>query len=197
MFTGIVQGLAKVEDLSNGVIKLSTNLNLSDCKIGSSLLCNGVCLTITNIINIDEKFIIQANIGEETTLRSNLSSNMINNQINLEKSLKLGDEISGHFVYGHVDTITKIIDIKNLDNSWEFKFTNKFKEKSFFIVEKGSISINGISLTIANINSDYFTISIIPHTYLNTNLQFAKINDLVNIEFDYLARFIFNQYDKQ
>ena len=195
MFTGIVQGLAKVEDLSNGVIKLSTNLNLSDCKIGSSLLCNGVCLTITNIINIDEKFIIQANIGEETTLRSNLSSNMINNQINLEKSLKLGDEISGHFVYGHVDTITKIIDIKNLDNSWEFKFTNNFKEKSFFIVEKGSISINGISLTIANINSDYFTISIIPHTYLNTNLQFAKINDLVNIEFDYLARFFFNKYD--
>ncbi len=195
MFTGIVQGLAKVEDLSNGVIKLSTNLNLSDCKIGSSLLCNGVCLTITNIININDKFIIQANIGEETTLRSNLSSNMINNQINLEKSLKLGDEISGHFVYGHVDTITKIIDIKNLDNSWEFKFTNKFKEKSFFIVEKGSISINGISLTIANINSDYFTISIIPHTYLNTNLQFAKINDLVNIEFDYLARFFFNKYD--
>ena len=171
MFTGIVQGLAKVEDLSNGVIKLSTNLNLSDCKIGSSLLCNGVCLTITNIINIDEKFIIQANIGEETTLRSNLSSNMINNKINLEKSLKLGDEVSGHFVYGHVDTITKIIDIKNLDNSWEFKFTNNFKEKSFFIVEKGSISINGISLTIANINSDYFTISIIPHTYLNTNLH--------------------------
>tara|TARA_Y100000590_G_scaffold419519_1_gene521319 strand:- start:1100 stop:1690 length:591 start_codon:yes stop_codon:yes gene_type:complete len=195
MFTGIVQGLAKVEDLSNGVIKLSTNLNLSDCKIGSSLLCNGVCLTITNIINIDEKFIIQANIGEETTLRSNLSSNMINNKINLEKSLKLGDEVSGHFVYGHVDTITKIIDIKNLDNSWEFKFTNNFKEKSFFIVEKGSISINGISLTIANINSDYFTISIIPHTYLNTNLQFAKINDLVNIEFDYLARFFFNKYD--
>ena len=195
MFTGIVQGLAKVEDLSNGVIKLSTNLNLSDCKIGSSLLCNGVCLTITNIININDKFIIQANIGEETTLRSNLSSNMINNKINLEKSLKLGDEVSGHFVYGHVDTITKIIDIKNLDNSWEFKFTNKFKEKSFFIVEKGSISINGISLTIANINSDYFTISIIPHTYLNTNLQFAKINDLVNIEFDYLARFFFNKYD--
>ena len=196
MFTGIVQGLAKIEDLSNGILILSTDLNLDDCKIGSSLSCNGVCLTLTNINKEKEKFTLEANVGEETMIRSNLILN-INDFINIEKSLKLGDEVSGHFVYGHVDTTTKIIDIKNFENSWEFKYEDNFKDKSFFIAEKGSISINGISLTIANLDSNSFTISVIPHTFLNTNLKFAKINDLVNVEFDYLVRFLFNKYDNK
>ena len=196
MFTGIVQGLAKIEDLSNGILILSTDLNLDDCKIGSSLSCNGVCLTLTNINKEKEKFTLEANVGEETMIRSNLILN-INDFINIEKSLKLGDEVSGHFVYGHVYTTTKIIDIKNFENSWEFKYEDNFKDKSFFIAEKGSISINGISLTIANLDSNSFTISDIPHTFLNTNLKFAKINDLVNVEFDYLVRFLFNKYDNK
>ena len=148
---------------------------MDDCKIGSSLSCNGVCLTLTNINKEKEKFTLEANVGEETMIRSNLILN-INDFINIEKSLKLGDEVSGHFVYGHVDTTTKIIDIKNFENSWEFKYEDNFKDKSFFIAEKGSISINGISLTIANLDSNSFTISVIPHTFLNTNLKFAKIN---------------------
>ena len=110
-------------------------------------------------------------------------------KINIEKSLKIGDEISGHFVYGHIDRTTNITNINKLNNSWEFYFQNfKNKDKNF-IVEKGSIAINGISLTIAKVDNNNFSISVIPHTFENTNLKYLKVQDLVNIEFDYLARF--------
>ena len=94
------------------------------------------------------------------------------------------------FVYGHVDATTNVKDIKKLNNSWEFYFEKNFNKNNKFILEKASISINGISLTIANVESNYFKISIIEHTYNNTNLKYIKANDQVNIEFDYLARFI-------
>ena len=193
MFSGIIQGLGKIIDFSDEKIKLSTNLNLDNCIPGSSLSCNGVCLTAINIMKEKEDYIFEVNIGEETKLRSNLNKNNVSltSGINIEKSLKVGDEISGHFVYGHVDLMTKIIEITKLKNSWEFKYEKKFYDKSFFIVEKGSIVINGISLTVANVGKDSFTISIIPHTFFNTNLQFLKVDEFVNVEFDYLARFLF------
>ena len=128
--------------------------------------------------------VIQDNAG----LKSNFSNEELA-KINIEKSLKIGDEISGHFVYGHVDCTTNITNIKKLNNSWEFFFQNfKNKDKNF-IVEKGSIAINGISLTIAKQDNNNFSISVIPHTFDNTNLKYLKVQDLVNIEFDYLARF--------
>ena len=197
MFNGIIQGLGKIIDFSGASLKLSTNLDLNDCNIGSSISCNGVCLTATDIIKEKEIFTFEVNVGEETKLRSNLNQNYVSlsSNINIEKSLKLGDEISGHFVYGHVDLITKIIEIKKLENSWEYKFEKNFKNKSFYIVEKASIAINGISLTIANVDNDTFTISVIPHTFFNTNLQYSKINEFVNIEFDYLSRFLFKKND--
>ena len=197
MFNGIIQGLGKIIDFSGASLKLSTNLDLNDCNIGSSISCNGVCLTATDIIKEKEIFTFEVNVGEETKLRSNLNQNYVslNSNINIEKSLKLGDAISGHFVYGHVDLITKIIEIKKLENSWEYKFEKNFKNKSFFIVEKASIAINGISLTIANVDNDNFTISVIPHTFFNTNLQYSKINEFVNVEFDYLSRFLFKKND--
>ena len=197
MFNGIIQGLGKIIDFSGASLKLSTNLDLNDCNIGSSISCNGVCLTATDIIKEKEIFTFDVNVGEETKLRSNLNQNYVslNSNINIEKSLKLGDEISGHFVYGHVDLKTKIIEIKKLENSWEYKFEKNFKNKSFYIVEKASIAINGISLTIANVDNDNFTISVIPHTFFNTNLQYSKINEFVNVEFDYLSRFLFKKND--
>jgi len=109
--------------------------------------------------------------------------------INLEKSLKIGDEVSGHFVYGHVDRTTKLFKINSLSNSWEFFFENFQNYDKKYIVDKASIAVNGISLTIAKVTNDNFSISVIPHTYENTNLKFMKQNDVVNIEFDYLARF--------
>ena len=193
MFSGIVQGLGKITNFSKGRLEVSTKLSLDECKTGSSISCNGVCLTATNILKQKEDYTFSVLVGEETSLKTNLNHNiLLNSKINIEKSLKLGDEISGHFVYGHVDLITKILEIKKLENSWEFKFEKNFKDKSLFIVEKASIAINGISLTIANVERNNFTISVIPHTFFNTNLQYSKIEDSVNVEFDYLARFLLN-----
>ncbi len=198
MFTGIIQGLGKIKESSSGKLIISTNLNLKDCKIGSSISCNGVCLTAIDIKKEKEKFYFTVNLGEETISRSNFKDQKFtSNTINLEKSLKLGDEIAGHLVYGHIDLVTNIIQIKKLKNSWEFIFKKNFKDQSKFIVEKGSITINGISLTIAKVQENSFTVSVVPHTFFNTNFQYSKKNDLVNLEFDYLTRYIFNKNEKK
>jgi len=191
MFTGIIQNLGHVISYTNGELEIATSLDLSDCKIGSSVCCNGVCLTATQINFRDDLYFFKVNVGEETQERTNFSNEEFNElvKINIEKSLKIGDEISGHFVYGHVDCTTNITNIKKLKNSWEFTFQNFKNKNKNFIVEKGSVAINGISLTIAKQDNNNFAISVIPHTYYNTNLKYLKIQDLVNIEFDYLARF--------
>ena len=196
MFSGIIQGIGSIQDSSNNEYTIKTDLDLNDSKIGSSFCCNGVCLTATNIEKKDENYFITFNISEETKLRTNFRTLKKNSdKINLEKSLKIGDEIGGHFVYGHIDSVCKILEIKKLEYSWEFKFEKIFHENNYFITEKGSITINGISLTIANVDKNSFIISIVPYTFQNTNLQFSKEGDLVNIEFDYLARFILKKND--
>ena len=193
MFTGIIQDIGSISYSKNGTYEVKTNLDLSDCKEGSSISCNGVCLTANNIYKNNNNYQFNVNIGEETLNRTNLGNIIKNNQkINIEKSLKIGDEIGGHFVYGHVDTVTSIINIERLENSWEYYFSQNFVNNNRFIVEKASISINGISLTIAKVTKDSFVISVINHTYNNTNLKYLSIDDKVNIEFDYLARFITN-----
>ena len=195
MFTGIVQDLGSIKLIKGGLYKVNTNLDLSECKEGSSISCNGVCLTAKNIKtnqNLNSTF--EVNIGEETLKRTNLGNNILTNKlINIEKSLKIGDEIGGHFVYGHVDVITSLKKIEKLNNSWEYNFEKNFDLNNRFIKEKASISINGISLTIANVGDSSFTISVIEHTFKNTNLQFLNIDDHVNVEFDYLARFVLNE----
>ena len=192
MFTGIIQNLGKAINFSNGELEISTSLDLSDCDVGSSICCNGVCLTVTEITFNDKEYYFKVNVGEETNKRTTFSNNLFNNSIfiNIEQSLKVGDEISGHFVYGHVDRTTKLMKINHLKNSWEFIFENFLDEDKKYIVDKASIAINGISLTIAKATHESFFISIIPHTYENTNLKCIKENDIVNIEFDYLIRFI-------
>jgi riboflavin synthase len=198
MFTGIIQSFGFLENinLDKNIYNMKTNLNLNDCQIGSSISCDGVCLTITNIL--DNLFSV--NIGEETVKRTNVLLWNKNTKINLEKSLKVGDEISGHFVYGHVDTTIKLKKIIKFPNSWEFEFSLSSLEENVdvkkFIVEKGSIAINGISLTIANIFEKSFNISVIPHTFMNTNLSSLQEGDRVNIEFDPLARYIVREYNK-
>ena len=193
MFTGIIQGQAILVNKfkNSNTFSFRTDLDLSDCKIGSSINCDGICLTLTSIHFENSIYFFNVNIGEETIKRSIAQYWDNSFKINLEKSLKFGDEMSGHFVYGHVDTVLKILKIENLISSWNFYFsTSSLSKYSKFIVEKGSIAINGISLTVANIKDDIFDISIIPHTYNNTNLSNLKIGDLVNIEFDALARYI-------
>ena len=194
MFTGIIQDIGSIKLVNEGLYEVNTNLNLNDIKKGSSISCNGVCLTAKNITQTDNKsFSFEVNIGEETLKRTNLANSILKNEkINLEKSLQIGDEISGHFVYGHVDTTTTVSEILELENSWEYHFEKNFNKNNKFIVEKGSISINGISLTVAKVENNSFMISVIDHTFNQTNLKFLNKSDQVNIEFDYLARFILN-----
>ena len=195
MFTGIIQGQGKfinIEDnLSEPVIE--TELDISDCKIGSSISCDGICLSVVSIRNENNKYYFGVNISEETFKRSTAKYWNNNSKINLEKSLKVGDEISGHFVYGHVDTTISSLKIEKLYSSWNYFFSisnlNNNRNNLKFIVEKGSIAINGVSLTIANVAEDRFDVSIIPHTYNTTNLSNLNKGDLVNIEFDVLARY--------
>ena len=195
MFSGIIQDIGKLKNFKSNEILINTSLDLSDCKIGSSIACNGVCLTAISIQKLDHNnYNFSAELSEETILKTNFSHNNFSNYINIEKSLKVGDEISGHFVYGHVDCVTEIIKINKLESSWnfEFKINNNNKIMKKFVVKKGSIAINGISLTIAETTSKSFSISIVPHTYENTNLKYAKEKDLVNVEFDALARYMVN-----
>ena len=202
MFTGIIQSIGKIIKINKNknLYTIKTTLNLEDCKKGSSICCDGVCLTAFNIKKNNEFYDFDVNVGEETLKRSNLIFWKKNTKINIEKSLKVGDEISGHFVYGHVDLQLSIREIKKLNHSWEFIFSfsillNQKNLKKFF-VEKGSIAINGISLTIANVYDDCFTVSILPYTFKNTNLSILNENDQVNIEFDHLARYIIEKYAK-
>ena len=136
MFTGIIQEKGKVVNFSRGILEISSNLDLSDCKIGSSICCNGVCLTATEIHLINNLYQFKTNVGEETMLRTTFSENSFNKitPINLEKSLKIGDEISGHFVYGHVDRTTKLLKVSKLNNSWDFfSRTSKIKIKTILL----------------------------------------------------------------
>ena len=198
MFTGIIQGQAIIANKfkDSNTFSIKTNLDLSDCKIGSSISCDGICLTIISINYENSSYFFNVNISEETIKRTIVQYWGNNSKINLEKSLKLGDEISGHFVYGHVDIILKILKIEKLSSSWNFYFsTSSLSNYNKFVVEKGSIAINGISLTIANVKEDVFDVSIIPHTYNNTNFSNLKVGNSVNIEFDSLAKYIHSKDD--
>ena len=143
MFTGIIQNLANVISYKNNELQISTSLDLSDCEIGSSICCNGVCLTLIEINSKEDHFTFKVNIGEETQQRTNFSNNAFNKlaDINIEKSLKIGDEISGHFVYGHIDCTTIVKNINKIDNSWTVDF-HKPEEISHYFIEKGFITID-------------------------------------------------------
>jgi riboflavin synthase len=189
MFNGIIFNTGKVKFIKKRKdsisISILTNLKFSKKDLGSSVSCDGVCLTITAI----KEKMINFYISKETLNRSTFKSIKINQIINLEKSLSYGQKISGHFSQGHVDTTASIKKIKFLDKTWLIRF--KLREKKFnkFIIEKSSISINGVSLTISKVTNNYFEINIIPHTLKLTNLKNLKIKGKVNIELD-----IFNKY---
>ena len=191
MFTGIIKAKGLVVDIekNNNIFSFETDYDLDDCNIGTSINCDGICLTIISLEKNKNKFIFKVNIGEETIERSTSKYWNVGSIINLEKSLKVGDEIAGHFVYGHIDCISKILKINNLKNSWNM-FFELADINNKLIVEKGSIAINGISLTIANLYKDSFCVSIIPHTYNTTNLLKLDVDDVVNLEFDMLSRYV-------
>ena len=192
MFNGIIFNTGKVKkkyiDSSGLILTINSKININSKKeIGSSICCAGVCLTLTKYKNNNLSFYI----SKETIKRSNLSMLKINDIVNLEKPIKFGDRISGHFIQGHVDTMARVKKIKLSGKSWYIDF---FLEKKFkkYLINKGSIAVNGISLTIAKVKKNVFQVAVIPHTLKLTNLIKLQEKDLVNIEFDILLKYIKN-----
>lgn len=197
MFNGIVynQGLIKKIKRNpkyvNGslVIEIESNISFKKSDIGESVCCDGVCLTLIRIKKKSFLFYL----SKETLKRSNFKYAKVGKFINIEKSLLHGKKISGHYIQGHVDTTSVVKKIKIIDRSWNVVFSlNKQLRK--FVVDKGSISINGVSLTISKIRSSSFQVTIIPHTLKLTNLIKLKKGDKVNIEFDIVGKYLNNIY---
>ena len=191
MFNGIIFNTGKInsikKDYKSILISIKSNLNIKEKEIGSSVCCNGVCLTVTKV----KKDLIYFYISRETINRSNFISIKKNQIINLEKSLLYGQKISGHFIQGHVDTVAKIKKIIILGKTWIIRFKLKDNKYKKLIVEKGSVSINGVSLTISKVLKDNFEINVIPHSLKLTNLKNLKNNDLVNVELDIFSKYIY------
>ncbi|MGC8902398.1 MAG: riboflavin synthase [Fervidobacterium sp.] len=178
MFTGIIQRVAK-GSLVKGKLKLERCWD--DLQIGESIAVNGVCLTLTDY---DNKF-MYFDVGVETLKVTNLRFESF---FNLERALKLGESISGHFVSGHVDGMIRLITKNVVENSLYLTFSTP--QERWGVVRKGSIALNGVSLTIANVSIDTFTVQLIPHTLENTTFKFIKVGTLVNYEIDVLARYV-------
>ena len=182
--TGIVKNIKKNKEST--YIEIQTKINFKRKDLGSSISCDGVCLTIEKIIKNKICFYI----SKETLMRSNFKKLKLNQKINLEKSLYFGQNVSGHFIQGHVDTVAKIKKIRIIDRTWVIKFKILNKKLNKFLVDKASISINGVSLTLSKVNKNFFEINIIPHTLKLTNLKDLKVNKLVNVELDILSKYI-------
>ena len=194
MFNGIIynQGtVAKIIKRPKGLnIFVLSNLKLSQKDIGLSVACDGVCLTL---ISFKSK-LMEFYLSKETLVRSKFQYLKTKDVINLELPLKYGTKISGHICQGHIDTIAKVISIKKVDKSYLFDFKVPIKERKD-LIEKASICVNGISLTISKVTKKGFQIWVIPHTYNETNLSTVKKNDVVNIEIDILSKYVRNYFN--
>ena len=191
MFNGIIfnKGLiTKISKRSKGInIFIKSDLKLNNKDIGVSVACDGVCLTLISI----KKKVMEFYLSNETVKRSKFKYLKIKDSINLELPLKYGQKISGHICQGHVDTTGKVLGIKKVDKSYIFDFEINSTERKN-IIEKASICINGISLTISKKTKKGFQIWVIPHTYKLTNLSKVKKESLVNIEIDILSKYVKN-----
>ena len=191
MFNGIIfkTGVVKVIKKSKNSIYVGilTKINFKKKEIGSSIACDGVCLTLVKI----QKNLIFFYISNETLIKSNFKNLKLNQIVNLEKSLIFGQNISGHFTQGHVDSVAKIKKILFIDKTWLIKFEILNKKLNKFLTEKASISVNGVSLTISKVYQNYFEINVIPHTLKLTNLKILKTNDAVNVELDIFSKYIY------
>ena len=191
MFNGIIFNkgtVTKILKRPKGInIFVKSDIRLSKKDIGVSIACDGVCLTLITIKNK----IMEFYLSNETIERSKFKFLKINEQINLELPLKYGQKISGHVCQGHVDTVGIIKNIKKIDKSYLFDFEIPLKERKN-IIEKASICINGISLTISKITKKGFQIWVIPHTFKLTNLSKTNQGNLVNVEIDILSKYVKN-----
>ena len=196
MFTGIVSHIGIVNKISHPDdwelsvdVKYDNNsdndFNINSISIGASISCSGICLTLKKVLNNTLFF----DVSEETRKKTNFSNWKVGSLINLEKSLKVGDELGGHFVYGHVDTTAVIRSIEKINGSYKITFSiNRVFLKYF--ASKGSVSIDGVSLTVNDVDKDFFTVNIVPYTWTHTSFKNYNIGTFVNIEIDILARYL-------
>lgn len=195
MFTGIIEATGTVEK----IIQSGTNKTFwinspvsHELKVDQSVAHNGVCLTVEEVKGTEHR----VTAVKETLEKSNLRNWIKGDLINLERSLLLDARIDGHLVQGHVDTTAICSNIKNENGSWVFQFSY-FEKYAPLIIEKGSIALNGTSLTVYDISKDSFSVTIIPYTYNFTNFHQLKVNDFVNIEFDLLGKYILRNISLQ
>jgi riboflavin synthase len=196
MFNGIIfnQGIIqKIQKRTKGInIFVKSNLNLSKREVGVSVACDGVCLTL---ITISGK-VMEFYLSNETIQRSKFKFLKVNDKINLELPLKYGQKISGHICQGHVDAVGQVLIFKKIDKAYLFEFEIVKKERKN-LIEKASICINGISLTISKLTKKGFQIWVIPHTFKLTNLSSLKKNALANIEIDILSKYVRNYFNEK
>jgi len=191
MFTGIITsvGIIKEWDEASGRIGIESSYN--DLKLGESISCTGVCLTVSEF----KDNVFYCNLSPETISKTNLKKKMIKDKLNLERSLKLGDDLGGHLVFGHVDGISILEKITKNDNAWILEFSMN-RNLLKYLAKKCSIAIDGISLTVNEVFQDSFNVSIIPFTWKNTNLKVSQIGNEFNIEIDMLSRYVFRALNK-
>ena len=196
MFTGIVSHIGKVNKISHpddwelALDVLNPNDSKNDfgielLSIGASISCSGICLTLKKVSN----YTLYFDVSDETASKTNFSTWKTGSLINLEKSLKVGDELGGHFVYGHVDTVATIKAVNKVHGSYQITFFINSNYIKYFAL-KGSVSIDGVSLTVNNVGNDYFSVNIVPYTWMHTNFKNYKIDTVVNIEIDILVRYL-------
>ena len=195
MFTGIVDHCGEIissEEIPNG-FRIKIKSNFDDFVKGESVAVDGICLTVVDFNK--NNFICE--VSPETIKLTTANKFKDNYKVNLEKSLKLQDRMGGHMVMGHVDTQAELIHKETMGEFVLMRFGKFLPEYLKFITKKGSISINGVSLTVNNIQDNYFEVMLIPHTLSRTNLAELNVNDTVNIEIDYFARYIINYLESQ
>jgi len=188
MFTGIIETLGLVRNIKHDKDNLHITVEsdfTSALKIDQSVAHNGVCLTV---VEIDESCYTVTAI-KETLQKTTLGSLEVSNLVNLERAMKLGDRLDGHIVQGHIDQTAVCIALKETQGSWLYTF--KYDSNLHNItIEKGSVTVNGVSLTVVNSNIDTFSVAIIPYTYEHTNFKTFKVNTVVNLEFDVIGKYV-------
>jgi len=188
MFTGIITDvgtIASLEKKGDTKIKITTAFDTENIDIGASIACSGVCLTVTD--KGSDWFAAEA--SQETLSCTNLGAWQIGSSVNLERALKIGDELGGHVVSGHVDVVIKLTALEPVGDSIKLTFSLP-ADYAAFVAAKGSVTLDGVSLTVNAVGDDFFTVNIISHTSANTSFKHLKVGQEINLEIDVLARYV-------
>lgn len=187
MFTGIIETIGNLNEIkregTNMHLKISSSIS-NELKVDQSVSHNGICLTVTKVAG-DTHWVTAV---DETIKKSNLERLCVGDNLNLERCLQVNGRLDGHIVQGHVDTTAEVLSVKDENGSWLFRF--KLNSADELMVEKGSICINGVSLTCFDVQEEKFSLTIIPYTFKHTNFKFLKKSSIVNVEFDILGKYI-------